>query len=49
MAAGVNAALFHTITFRTADVWDCGGDAQAAAAAFGARGGRDIARCSGFR
>jgi hypothetical protein len=22
MAAGVNAALFHTITFRTADVWD---------------------------
>ena len=24
MAAGVNAALFHTITFRTADVWDSG-------------------------
>ena len=22
MAGGVNAALFHTITFRTADVWD---------------------------
>jgi hypothetical protein len=22
MAAGLNAALFHTITFRTADVWD---------------------------
>jgi len=22
LAAGVNAALFHTITFRTADVWD---------------------------
>lgn len=22
MAAGVNAALFHTVTFRTADVWD---------------------------
>ena len=22
MAAGINAALFHTITFRTADVWD---------------------------
>ena len=22
MAAGVNAVLFHTITFRTADVWD---------------------------
>jgi hypothetical protein len=22
MAAGVNAALFHTITFRTAEVWD---------------------------
>lgn len=22
MAAGVNAGLFHTITFRTADVWD---------------------------
>ena len=22
MAAGVNAALFHTITFRTADIWD---------------------------
>lgn len=22
MLAGVNAALFHTITFRTADVWD---------------------------
>lgn len=22
MAAGVNAALFHTIAFRTADVWD---------------------------
>ena len=22
MAAGVNAALFHTITFRTSDVWD---------------------------
>jgi hypothetical protein len=22
MAAGVNALLFHTITFRTADVWD---------------------------
>ena len=22
VAAGVNAALFHTITFRTADVWD---------------------------
>ena len=22
MAAGMNAALFHTITFRTADVWD---------------------------
>ena len=22
IAAGVNAALFHTITFRTADVWD---------------------------
>ena len=24
MAAGLNAALFHTITFRTADVWDSG-------------------------
>ncbi len=22
LAAGINAALFHTITFRTADVWD---------------------------
>jgi uncharacterized membrane-anchored protein len=22
MAAGVNAGLFHTITYRTADVWD---------------------------
>jgi hypothetical protein len=22
LAAGVNAALFHTVTFRTADVWD---------------------------
>jgi hypothetical protein len=22
LAAGLNAALFHTITFRTADVWD---------------------------
>jgi hypothetical protein len=22
MAAGLNAALFHTVTFRTADVWD---------------------------
>ena len=22
MAGGINAALFHTITFRTADVWD---------------------------
>jgi hypothetical protein len=22
LAAGMNAALFHTITFRTADVWD---------------------------
>ena len=22
MAAGVNAAIFHTVTFRTADVWD---------------------------
>ncbi len=22
LAGGVNAALFHTITFRTADVWD---------------------------
>ena len=24
LAAGLNAALFHTITFRTADVWDSG-------------------------
>ena len=23
LAAGLNAALFHTITFRTAEVWDC--------------------------
>ena len=22
LAAGLNAALFHTIAFRTADVWD---------------------------
>jgi len=25
LAAGLNAALFHTITFRTADVWDSDG------------------------
>ena len=36
MAAGVNAALFHAITFRSVGRVGRGGDAQAAAAAVGA-------------